>query len=286
LRAYDFYLRGRELLSLRGKKNNEVAIQMFENALSFDPNFASAYAGLGEAYSYLYEWYQGDPKWLEKAIAMNERALALDPDSIEAQFGIAMVYLHQRRFLDSKRILERIIEKKSDFYDAFRRLGMLSDILGELDAAIRYYERSAALKPYSEEPWMHLDGTWRRMGNSKSSDEAALKLIEVASRKLEINPDDIVASSRLASVYARFGGKPEAYRIVKGVLEIDANDGLALYHCACTYAMLGEKQEALACLRSAIHSGWKGVPGWARTDPELAAVREDPEFKALLTEFG
>jgi non-specific serine/threonine protein kinase len=285
LRAYDFYMRGRELLSRRGKKNNELAIQMFENALSFDPKFAGACAGLGEAYSYMYEWYHGDRHWLEKAIAMNEKALSLNPDSLEAQFGIAIVYLHQKRFPEAKRILEALVEKKPDFYDAFRRLGMLSDLTGDLDGAIRYYERSAAIKPYSEEPWMHLDATWRRKGDLKSSDEAARKLIEVASRKLEISPDDIVTVSRLASVYARFGAKEEAHHTLKGVHEIDPSDGLALYNCACAHAMLGEKKEALACLRVAMQSGWKGLPGWARGDPDLDPVREDPEFKALITEF-
>jgi tetratricopeptide (TPR) repeat protein len=258
---------------------------MFENASSFDPDFAGAYAGLGEAYSYMYEWYQGDRHWLEKAIAMNEKALSLNPDSLEAQFGIAIVYLHQKRFPEAKRILEGLVEKKPDFYDAFRRLGMLSDLTGDVDDAIRYYERSAAIKPYSEEPWMHLDATWRRKGDLNSSDEAARRLIEVASRKLEISPDDIVTISRLASVYARFGAREEAHHTLKGVHEIDPSDGLALYHCACAHAMLGEKKEALACLSIAMQSGWKGLPGWARGDPDLDSVREDPEFKALITEF-
>ncbi len=66
LRAYDLYLRGRELLYRRGKKNNELAIQMFENALQVDLNYAAAYAALAEAYSYMYAWYDGDPKWLGK----------------------------------------------------------------------------------------------------------------------------------------------------------------------------------------------------------------------------
>ena len=56
LRAYDFYMRGKELLIRRGRKNNDAAIQMFENAVTVDPHLASAYAGLAEAYSNMYEW--------------------------------------------------------------------------------------------------------------------------------------------------------------------------------------------------------------------------------------
>src|SRR5437867_819583 len=64
LRAYDFYMQGRELLYLKGKKNTEKAILMFENAVDIDPAFATAYAGLAEAYSDMYEYYDGNPLWL------------------------------------------------------------------------------------------------------------------------------------------------------------------------------------------------------------------------------
>ncbi len=37
LRAYDFYMRGRELLYLKGRRNTESAIEMFENAVAIDP---------------------------------------------------------------------------------------------------------------------------------------------------------------------------------------------------------------------------------------------------------
>src|SRR5213594_655423 len=74
LRAYDFYMQGRELLYLKGKKNTEKAIAMFENAVAIDSGFASSYAGLAEAYSYMYEWYDGNPVWLGKAIETNQKA--------------------------------------------------------------------------------------------------------------------------------------------------------------------------------------------------------------------
>ncbi len=57
LRAYDFYMRGRDYLNRRGKKNTEAAIRMFENALEIDVDFVGAFAGLGEAFAYMFEWY-------------------------------------------------------------------------------------------------------------------------------------------------------------------------------------------------------------------------------------
>ena len=101
LRAYDFYMRGSEFLLKRGKKNNDAAIQMFEHAVSMDPGFPLAYAGLAEAYSYNYTFYDGDRSWLDKTMEMNEKALELDPDLIEAQIGIGLVYFFQKRLKEA-----------------------------------------------------------------------------------------------------------------------------------------------------------------------------------------
>src|SRR6266496_619122 len=136
LRAYDFYMRGRELLSLKGRKHTEEAIRMFENAVVVDAGFAAGYAGLAQAYSYMYEWYDGNPLWLGKTIEKNQRALTLDPESLDAQFGIAMVYFHQRRFSESQRIIEGILKENSQCYPGYLRLGMIAELSGELDCAV------------------------------------------------------------------------------------------------------------------------------------------------------
>jgi len=286
LRAYDFYMRGRELLYKRGKMNNEAAIQMFENALSIDPNFSLAYAGLAEAYSYMYSWYDGEQKWLGKIIELNQKVLTLDPGSVEAQFGIGIVYFHQKRFGEAKRTLERVIQQKPDYYDAYRWLGIISDITDDYDSAIRYYERAAVIKPHSEEPWMHLDMTYRRKGDEKASLEAERQLLEVGSRKLEVNPEDGIPLSRMTTSYFRLGEKDKGYAALEKVLNMDPSDGVLRYNCACTYAMLGEKEKALTCLREALESGYKNVREWVKSDPDFETVREDEGYKALLAEYG
>jgi serine/threonine protein kinase/Tfp pilus assembly protein PilF len=286
MRAYDFYMRGRELLYVRGKKSNERAIQMFENAISLDPNFAAAYAALAEACSNMYLWYDGDPQWLGKTIQMNQKALALDPNSMEAQFGIAMVFLYQKRFAEAKRTLERIIEKKPGAYDAVRWLGIIADIVGDYDSAIRHYERAAAIKPYSEEPWMHLDMTHRRKGDQQASDEAARKIIEIGARRYEVNNEDVLVLSRMAIPYARFGEKEKAVAAIRRVIELAPNDGLAMYNCACTYNGLGMKAEALQSLRRSLEIGGNVVREWVKTDPYFDSLREDPDFETLIAEFA
>jgi serine/threonine protein kinase/cytochrome c-type biogenesis protein CcmH/NrfG len=285
LKAYDFYLRGRELLYQKGKRNTEHAILMFENALEIDPNFASSYAGLAEAYTYMYEWYDGNPLWLGKAIETDQKALALDPSSFEAQFGMAMVYFHQRRFAESKRTIEGILKQDSEFFPGYLRLGMIAEQSGELDNALNYYRRAAELKPQDEDPWRFLAGVQRKLGNAEAAEEAALRVVEVTSRKLEASLEDIIVMSRLAEAYARFGGREEAHATLRRVFELEPNDGLAVYNCSCAYALLGEKRAALLSLRRAFENGFRTVAHWARTDTAFDNLRTDVEFEQLVAEL-
>lgn len=285
LRAYDFYMQGRELLYLKGKKNTEQAILMFENAVAIDPGFASSYAGLAEGYSCMYEWYDGNPLWLGKAIEMDQKALTLDATSSEAQFGIAMVYFHQRRFPESKRTIEGILKENSEFYPGHLRLGMIAELSGDLDGALGHYRRAAELKPHDEDAWRFLAGINRRLDNAEAAEEAALKVIEVTSRKLEASLEDIIVMSRLAEAYARFGGKEEAHATLRRVFELEPNDGLALYNCSCAYALLGEKQAALLSLRRAFESGFRTVAHWVKTDSAFDSMRGNVEFKQLVAEL-
>jgi hypothetical protein len=66
--AYDQFLRGRGyLLDYHKHENIDSAISAFNRALSLDPKYAEAYAGLGKAYWVGYEEGQGSGEWMEKA---------------------------------------------------------------------------------------------------------------------------------------------------------------------------------------------------------------------------
>jgi serine/threonine protein kinase/Flp pilus assembly protein TadD len=287
LRAYDFFLRGREYLNRRGRKNTESAIRMFENALEFDPGFAAAYAGLGEACAHMYEWYDGQARWLARAIEMNEEALARDPESVEARFNIAMVYYHQGRLAEARRALLEVLRADPRHMPACLRLGMLAERAGggDLEAALAYYRRAADLRPHDDDPWRFLAALHRRLGNDEAAHEAALKVIELTTRKLEASLEDVVVLSRLAEAYARFGGREETHALLRRVVQLDAGDGLAWYHCACAHALLGENPAALVALRQAFDNGFRGVIHAARADSAFDAMRHQAEFRTLMTDL-
>ena len=287
LRAYDFYMRGREYLNRRGRKNTEAAIRMFENALGIDADFAAAFSAMGEACASMYEWYDGRSHWLARAIELNQEALARDPSSLDVQFGIAMVYAHQGRLADAKRALLSILESDPQYYPACLRLGMLAERGGdsELQSALTWYRRAAELRPHDDDPWRHLAGLHRKLGQVELAHEAALKVIEITSQKLEASLDDVVVTSRLAEGYARYGGKEETHAILKRVLQLDPTDGQALYHSACAYALLGERNATLAALRSAYDNGFRAVGHSVRSDSAFDALRSQSEFQTFIAEL-
>jgi non-specific serine/threonine protein kinase len=283
LRAYDFYLRGREFLLASGKQNIESAIRMFQHALAIDSNYSLAYVALAEAYSYQYWWFEGDQKWLGKIIEMNEKALSLNPNLIEAKFGIGMVFFHQKRFSDAKKMFEKVIEQNNDFYPAQRWLGITLDILKDHRGAIQCYIRASEIKPYSEEPWLHIEMCYRRLGDRIASRQASQKVLALVQRKLEANANDGIALSRMASTYAILGQKAKAIATLKRVLQVAPDDALALYNASCTYAQLGKKKEALELLQKALSFGYKNILEWIATDPDLEPIRDDPEFKKVVS---
>ncbi|HTL90893.1 MAG TPA: tetratricopeptide repeat protein, partial [Steroidobacteraceae bacterium] len=56
----------------------------------------------------------------------------------------------------------------------------------------------------------------------------------------------------------------------------------AHYNLACIYALQGDKEKALDELEAAIKIGFYDF-GWAQEDRDLASLREEPRFKALLS---
>jgi len=282
LRAHDFYMRGRDYMNTGGKNNNESAIKMFEHAIAIDPNYSLAYLALAEAYSFQYIFYDGDQKWLGMIISASEKAKELNPQLLEVEVTKGVVFYYQKRFQDAKRTLKKFIEKKDDYYLAYFWLGTTEEITKDYDNALKHFNRALEIKPYSEEPWLHIELIHRRLGDLITSRAALKNMIDITNRKIESNAKDGVALSRAAASYAILGDSTSALQYLSKVLEIAPNDGLALYNCACTYAQLGEAEKSIEFLRKALKNGYKNIIEWIENDPDFNSLRDNHEFKEIL----
>jgi tetratricopeptide (TPR) repeat protein len=233
----------------------------------------------------MYEWYDGAATWLGRAIEMNQKALEIDPASVDARFGIAMVYFHQGRLPEAKRNLLAVVQSDPMHVPAHLRLGMIAERMGDLKEARSRYAAAAEFKPHDDDPWRFLAALHQKMGNTEAAQSAAINVIESVARKLEASLDDVVLMARLAESYARFGGKEETHAILRQVLTQDASDALALYYSACAHALLGETAQAIHMLHKAYESGFRAVAHSAKADSAFDGIKEAPEFTRLVAEL-
>jgi hypothetical protein len=81
-RAYELYLRGRQLFDQFRHKSFERAREMFSRAIALDQQFALAHAGLADCCSYLYLYWDPTLDNLRMADSASRQAVALSPESL------------------------------------------------------------------------------------------------------------------------------------------------------------------------------------------------------------
>lgn len=145
-RAQDFYLQGRGyLLDYHKPENVQSAIEVFQQALTRDPTYAQAYAGLGQAYIYRYELVK-DAQLLDKARNACERAVQLDSASA-GQTCLGVVYYETGKYGDAVQQLQRAIEAEPTNDEAYRWLAKAYEGKEDIAQAEATFKRAVALRP-------------------------------------------------------------------------------------------------------------------------------------------
>ena len=136
------------------------------------------------------------------------------------------------------------------------------------------------LKPTFVSAHMDLAMTCDGLGRQDEARAARDQVLELLPNYLLQNPDDSRARMLHAVALAEINRKDEALREGDKALEISPDDPLILYNCACLYARVGESQRAIEALRQGIAKGYEDY-GWMRNDPDLASLRDNPDFIGL-----
>lgn len=77
------------------------------------------------------------------------------------------------------------------------------------------------------------------------------------------------------------GDYPRAAELVGRFLRYSPNDPVMLYNAACIYCRLGETDRGASSLRRAVDAGLTDL-GQIERDPDLAAIRDHPIYKAVI----
>ena len=119
LQAYDLYLRGKRYARRQTRQDLEFALQMFENGVAIDPNFALAYAACANACAMFYCNYSRDQVWVERAREASGKAVALRWDLPEVQVSQAWVLYAAELHDEAVRMVKKAIERKRDCEGAY-----------------------------------------------------------------------------------------------------------------------------------------------------------------------
>ncbi len=278
--AYDLYLRGQDYQYRLTKRSTEYSIQLFEKAIELDPRYAAAYAACSSAYGQMYQWFARDEKYRNKAQELSFKALMYDGNLAEAYTAMGLSYFIWGKLPEASASSRKAIELDPDDFIAQWTLGRIHFSQGEHEPAYALFKRVIALKPAFYSGYMDLAQTCDQLGREDEAQVARGELRQRLPVYLLQNPDDARARIIHAAMLAEANHKAEALSEGAIALELSPNDPMMLYNCACLYSRLGELQRALDTLRQAISGGYNSF-GWMDHDPDLAPLREHPEFKAL-----
>ena len=277
--AYDFYLRGR---SYTRRENMDYALQMFEQAIQLDPNFALAHSGIAHLCGLIYEIREQNPKWIERGLAACDRATALAPDLPEVLVARARICYAQKKYDEAALLAQRAIERKPDCDGAWNLLGRAYFAAGRFEETAALTERAIEANGDDYNTYIPYSNALERLGRKKEAKHVRERICKVLRQQLELVPEDVRARILLATNLASLEqDADESIRHLQTAVALRPGDPNTLYNAACTYGILGKKAEALETVKKAFAAGY-GNRDWAAKDSDLDCLHDDPEFQKLV----
>jgi serine/threonine protein kinase/Flp pilus assembly protein TadD len=283
LQAYDLYLRGKSYARRLTRQDLEFALQMFENAVAMDPNFALAFAAIAKVCAEYHFNFQRDATWIGRAMAASQRAVALQPDLPEVQIANAWVLYAGNQYEDAIRLAYQAIARKRDCEGAYYLLGRAMFSAGRFNEALSIAEEAIAASGEDYNVYGPIMNAMGALGKDDAKRNLAQRRIVSLEKHLKPVPEDARARVLLAVDYVAVGRAEDAIREANLAMALRPNEATVLYNLACVYCALGQKSEGMDALRKAWQAGFR-ESDWARRDPDLALLHGDPEFDKLYPE--
>jgi TolB-like protein/Tfp pilus assembly protein PilF len=308
--AYELYLKGRHFWGLRGD-NLLRAVDFYNQTIARDPNYALAYAGLGETYILLPYYTGADPKEARpKARAAALKALELNANLAEAHNALGKIaYTADIDLQQAIREHQRAIELSPNYASAHHWLGNgpLAG-LGRFDEAIAEGRRSVELDPLSAINLVDLADTYMYAHRFKEAGAVMKKALEidpafayahwVYGSILQVSGDLEGARTQYSTAQARendqqaiafrgqlgalMGRREEGKQALAALAELSKHQYVEAYYRALLYISLGDKEAAVSALEQGYAERDGDDIGTIKVDPLLDSLRGNPRFEALV----
>ena len=162
--AYEYYVRGRQLMLQMGKEGLPKAVEYFGKAIGLDPGYALAYSGLGSIYmiKYIAQTHHED---LEKGLSCLQAAIKHDPDIAEPYLWLTYGYARDFRFEEAVRSGRRAVHLEAENPLSHYFLGVAFMLQAAIEyktenyqPAVRHFGICRRLQP-NDQP-AHMNAAW------------------------------------------------------------------------------------------------------------------------------
>lgn len=284
VRAYEYYLRGRQFFHRLRGNDMLYARQMFGQAIEIDPEFVLAWAGRADCYAFVEMYVKPDDQNRIEATRSSERALELDSTCAEPHASRGLAYLVNEQYDEAIEEFETAVRLNPNLFEPLYYYARASFHQGKLQKAADLFARASEVNSEDYQSRILRAHVLAGLGQVDLSNEVARKAITVIEKHLKWNPDDARAFYLGAGSLQQIGERDRAERWIGSALAIDPTDSVVLYNVACFYALNEQGNKALNYLESAIDQGT--VSGsWMEHDNDLASLREEPRFQTLLQQL-
>jgi serine/threonine protein kinase/Flp pilus assembly protein TadD len=224
-------------------------------------------------------YYYNDGR-LQDAAAQYENAVKIVPDNSFALGNLGLADMQLDRLADAQANLEKSAQLNSSFW-AYTTLGELFKIEGNYQQAIEANKKALELNQTNYMAWGNLGSAYLRAPDGR--DEAIknyMKAIDLAEAARKESPQDSMLLVLLGGYYATIGDGAHAQPLLRQAVALDPDSADVLYIAGDGYELLHRRDQAIPLIAKALALGYHSVQ--FEHEPELAALRQDPNFKKAL----
>jgi tetratricopeptide (TPR) repeat protein len=185
--AHRLYLLARHLIDRVNREDMEKAVELLQQALALDPQFAAAWAELAWVYAVQAGWaWVPFAEGYERARETVNRALALEPDLSEGHSRMGWIHMYYDwDFPGAEASFARALLSSPRNADALRGAGFLAWTLGQLERSIDLFRRALECDPLSANGYTYLGTSLHDLGRFEESEVAYRKALEVAPKTVQ-----------------------------------------------------------------------------------------------------
>ena len=217
LAAYDYLLRGLVYLRPRTCSESIKARRMFEKAIELDPDFATAYVGLGKTYAIQASFGCSEfpNQALQQARELALKALSLEGSNSDAHALLGYVYTLFKQYDLAIHQLNRAIELNPNDASSYRTRGQVMLWSGKVDEAIKSLETAFRFdQNASTGYYMFLGIGYYLKGQYEKS-------VNILAEGVIRKPDWVGNHIILAAAYAQLGRSDDAAHEAQDVLRLN-----------------------------------------------------------------